>query len=74
MTVDIRQRPEEFSARLSRHRIPYPSRNTSKSSSRSGQKYSKKWFEVCFLSLFLLISVLESICTHLNETRVANGF
>ncbi|KAM7530330.1 hypothetical protein LguiB_033740 [Lonicera macranthoides] len=46
VTVDIRQRPEEFSARLSRHRIPYPSRNTSESSSRSGQKYSKKWFEL----------------------------
>ncbi|CAL5346632.1 unnamed protein product [Camellia sinensis] len=46
VTVDTRQKSEEFSARLTRHRIPYPSRGTCKPSSRITQNFTKRWFEL----------------------------
>ncbi|CAL5412792.1 unnamed protein product [Camellia sinensis] len=46
VTVDTRQKSEEFSARLTRHRIPYPSRGTCKPSSRITQNFTKQWFEL----------------------------
>ncbi|KAA8537168.1 hypothetical protein F0562_029605 [Nyssa sinensis] len=46
VTVDTRQKPEEFSARLTRHRIPYPSRGTSEPSSKTARNFTKQWFEL----------------------------
>ncbi|KAK3004988.1 hypothetical protein RJ639_019783 [Escallonia herrerae] len=46
VTFDTRQKPEGFSARLTSHRLPYPSRNTSKPSSRSDKKFSRQWFQL----------------------------
>lgn len=46
VTVDIRQKPEEVSARLTRHRIPFPSHTTSEPSSGSSKKITKQWFEL----------------------------
>ncbi|XP_059654087.1 uncharacterized protein LOC132300849 [Cornus florida] len=46
VTVDARQKPEDFSARLTRHRISYPSCGISEPSSRSDRKFSRQWFEL----------------------------
>lgn len=66
MTVDVRQKSEGH-ARLSRQRIPHPSRKTSESSSRS-QNFNKQWFELkgninhsCTVSMPSSISCLASL-------------
>uniref|UniRef100_A0A5B7BJG7 Uncharacterized protein n=1 Tax=Davidia involucrata TaxID=16924 RepID=A0A5B7BJG7_DAVIN len=46
VTVDTRQKPEGFSARLTRHRIPYASLGTSEPSSKTARNFTKQWFEL----------------------------
>ncbi|KAK9268072.1 hypothetical protein L1049_010511 [Liquidambar formosana] len=45
-TVDLRQKQEECSARLTRHHIPYPAHKIFEHSSSTGRKFTKQWFEV----------------------------
>ena len=61
MTVDVREKQGGSFARLTRHRVPYPSHKITEASSRTVKKFSKQWFEVlyfCWRSYIVLSSSL----------------
>lgn len=70
VTVDVREKQGGSSARLTRHRVPYPSHRISEGSSKTVQKFSKQWFEVlCFSILsffFYLLRVIHILSSSLN--------